>query len=211
MSSPDASSPPRAPGKQDGSDAPKPSPLKNPRVRWTLAVIGLLVLAALLVWLLHWLRVGRYLQETNNAYLQADAVAVAPRVSGYVTAVYVQDNQQVEAGQPLLQIDERTNKATWEQAQAAVAVRQADIAAAASALEGARTQLVQARSQQQATSATLTFAEAEVKRFTPLAASGADTHEHVESLLHQREQARAQAAAAQAQVRGGASNVAAAQ
>lgn len=211
MSSPDAASHPPANGQDPGADTPRPSPLKNPRVRWTLVVVGLVALAALLAWLVHWWLVGRYMQETNNAYLQADAVAVAPRVNGYVTAVYVQDNQQVKAGQPLLQIDDRTNKASWQQAQAAVAVRQADIAAAASGLEGARAQLVQARSQLDAAAATLRFAQAEVARFTPLAASGADTHEHVESLVHQRDQARAQFAAAQAQARAGESSVDASQ
>ncbi|TQT01168.1 biotin/lipoyl-binding protein, partial [Xanthomonas perforans] len=93
-------------GARDEQQAPKPSPLKNPKVKWTLILVGVLVLILLVVWLAYYLIKGRYMQDTNNAYLQADSVAVAPRVSGYVTKVLVSDNQIVEAGQPLLQSDD---------------------------------------------------------------------------------------------------------
>ncbi|CTP83916.1 HlyD family secretion protein [Xanthomonas graminis] len=189
-----------APAQDDARQPDKPSPLKNPKVKWTLLLIGLIVLIALLAWLVYYLTTGRYLQETNNAYLQADAVAVAPRVNGYVTGVFVGDNQTVKAGQPLLQIDERSYRATQQQAQAVVAVRQADIAAAEAGLQAQRATLLQARTQVTAATASLRFAQAEAKRFAPLAASGADTHEHYESIVHDRDRAQAQYDAAKAQV-----------
>ena len=188
------------PAQDDGKQPDKPSPLKNPKVKWTLLLIGLAVVVGLVVWLIYYLTTGRYLQETNNAYLQADSVAVAPRVNGYVTAVFVGDNQTVKAGQPLLQIDERTYRATLQQAQAAIAVRQADIAAAQAALQAQRATLLQARTQVSAAAASLRFAQGEAKRFGPLAASGADTHEHYESIVHDRDRAQAQFDAAKAQV-----------
>lgn len=197
--------------KQKQDDDGKPSPLKNPKVRWTLIGLGGLVLLALLVWLVYHLLVGRYLQDTNNAYLQADAVAVAPRINGYVTEVLVQDNQQVKAGQPLLRIDPRTYRATLDQAEAVVAVRQADIVAASAGVQGQQSSLAQARTQLAAAAASLRFAKAEVARFTPLAASGADTHEHVESLRHDRERAQAQYDAARAQIAGAQSQIEASQ
>lgn len=203
--SPNAQQDPAA--KQDGD---RSSPLKNPRVRWTLAIIGVVVLVALLAWFAYWLLVGRYMQETNNAYLQADSVAVAPRVNGYVTAVLVQDNQWVKAGQPLLQIDERTYRATLDQAEAVVAVRQSDIAAAEAALKERQSSRVQAQTQVAAADASLKFARAEVARFAPLAASGADTHEHQESLQHDLQQAQAQYDAARAQLVGADSGIEAA-
>lgn len=179
-----------------------PSPLKNPRVRWTLAIIGLLVAVALVAWLVYHLLVGRYLQDTNNAYLQADAVAVAPRINGYVTEVLVKDNQWVKAGEPLLRIDPRTYRATLDQAEAVIAVREADIAAATAGVQGQQSSLLQARTQLTAATASLRFARSELARFTPLAASGADTHEHVESLRHDVERAQAQYDAARAQIQG---------
>jgi len=204
-----------APAQQDPpeheAEEKKPSPLKNPKVRWTLIIGGILVLAALIVWLVYHLLVGRYLQDTNNAYLQADAVAVAPRINGYVTEVLVQDNQQVKAGEPLLRIDPRTYRATLDQAEAVIAVRQADIAAATAGVQGQQASLIQARTQSIAASATLRFAKAEVARFAPLAASGADTHEHVESLRHDLQRAQAQYDAAQAQISGAQSQIQASQ
>lgn len=193
----------------DKGQAKKPSPLKNPKVKWTLIAVGVLVVVLLIVWLIYHLLVGRYLQETNDAYLQADSVAVAPRVNGYVTAVHVQDHAWVKAGQPLLQIDDRTYRAQLEQAQAAVALRQADILAAQAALAGYHAQLAQSRTQVSAAAAQLKFANAEVARFAPLAASGADTHEHQEQLHQQRDQAQAQYDAALAQVTTAQSQIAA--
>ncbi len=189
-----------APAQDDARQPDKPSPLKNPKVKWTLLLIGLALAIGVIVWLIYYLSTGRYLQETNNAYLQADAVAVAPRVNGYVTGVFVSDNQTVKAGQPLLQIDERSYRATQQQAQAVVAVRQADIAAAEAGLQAQRATLLQARTQVTAAAASLHFAQAEAKRFAPLAASGADTHEHYESIVHDRDRAQAQYDAAKAQV-----------
>lgn len=183
-------------------DAKKPSPLKNPKVKWTLIIVGVLVVLLLVIWLAYYLIKGRYMQDTNNAYLQADSVAVAPRVSGYVTQVMVGDNQIVDAGQPLLQIDDRTYQATLQQAEAAIAAREADIAAATANVAAQESSLVQARTQVTSAAASLRFAQAEVKRFAPLAASGADTHEHQESLQHDLERARAQYEAAQAQAKG---------
>ncbi|SEL87684.1 membrane fusion protein, multidrug efflux system [Pseudoxanthomonas sp. GM95] len=200
----------RASEPQDGQgEDKKPSPLKNPRVKWTLIILGLLAVVLFIVWLVHHLLVGRYLQETNDAYLQADSVAVAPRVNGYVTQVFVQDHAWVKAGQPLLQIDDRTYRAQLEQAQAAVAVRQADIVAAQAGVDGYRAQLAQSRTQVTSAAAQLKFANAEVARFAPLAASGADTHEHQEQLHQQRDQAKAQYDAARAQVTGADSQIAA--
>ncbi|MBN6113229.1 HlyD family secretion protein [Xanthomonas bonasiae] len=187
-------------GQHDANQPDKPAPLKNPKVKWTLLLIGLVVAIGLVAWLVYYLTTGRYLQETNNAYLQADAVAVAPRVNGYVTGVFVGDNQTVKAGQPLLQIDERSYRATQQQAQAVVAVRQADIAAAEAGLQAQRATLLQARTQVTAAAASLRFAQGEAKRFAPLAASGADTHEHYESIVHDRDRAQAQYDAAKAQV-----------
>lgn len=198
------------PPEQDAEEK-KPSPLHNPKVRWTLIITGLVLMAVLVAWLFYHLLVGRYLQDTNNAYLQADAVAVAPRINGYVTEVLVQDNQWVKAGEPLLRIDPRTYRATLDQAEAVIAVRQADIAAAKAGVEGQQASLLQARTQRVAASASLRFAKAEVARFAPLAASGADTHEHVESLRHDLQRAQAQYDAAQAQISGAQSQIEAGQ
>ena len=69
-------------------------------------------------------------QTTDDAYLRADTVTVAPRVSGYIDQIYVADNQLVKAGDPLLRIDLRNYQAVLSQQDATVDARDADIRAA---------------------------------------------------------------------------------
>ena len=47
---------------------------------------------------------GRYV-STDNAYVKANVIIITPEVSGRVTSVLVADNQAVEAGDVLLQLD----------------------------------------------------------------------------------------------------------
>src|SRR5579862_5269827 len=49
---------------------------------------------------------GRYLVSTDDAYVKADYTTVAPKISGYIAAVLVDDNQRVAAGQVLARIDD---------------------------------------------------------------------------------------------------------
>src|SRR6185437_12546558 len=42
--------------------------------------------------------VWQYQQSTDDAFVQADFTTVAPKVSGYISEVLVQDNDKVEAG-----------------------------------------------------------------------------------------------------------------
>src|ERR1700722_6116489 len=52
-------------------------------------------------------KIGQYLQSTDDAYVNADYTTVAPKVSGYITEVLVEDNQAIKAGQILARIAER--------------------------------------------------------------------------------------------------------
>src|SRR5579862_6926202 len=53
-----------------------------------------------------YLTTGRYLESTDDAYVQADSTIVSPKVSGYIAQVLVTDNQPVKAGQALARIDD---------------------------------------------------------------------------------------------------------
>ena len=50
---------------------------------------------------------GRFIESTDDAYVHADSTIVAPKVSGYIASVVVNDNQSVKAGQLLAHIDDR--------------------------------------------------------------------------------------------------------
>ncbi|MGY8661378.1 HlyD family secretion protein [Bradyrhizobium sp. UFLA05-109] len=58
--------------------------------------------------------------STDNAYIRGDVTSLAPKVLGYVTAVEVQDNQSVHAGDVLFRIDDRDYRARLAQAVANV-------------------------------------------------------------------------------------------
>ncbi|HMP63890.1 MAG TPA: biotin/lipoyl-binding protein, partial [Phenylobacterium sp.] len=57
-------------------------------------------------------------ETTDNAFVQADTVAVAPQIDGYVTEVLVSDNAVVAAGQVLARIDAAAIEAKLAKAEA---------------------------------------------------------------------------------------------
>src|SRR4051795_13527724 len=50
---------------------------------------------------------GKHHEETDDAQVEANISPVIPRVSGYVAAVKVKDNQRVRKGDTLLVLDQR--------------------------------------------------------------------------------------------------------
>jgi membrane fusion protein (multidrug efflux system) len=71
--------------------------------------------------------VGRFIVSTNDAYVQADATIVAPKVAGYIAEVDVRDNEHVRAGQVLARIDDRDYRQALDQATANAAAAQASV------------------------------------------------------------------------------------
>jgi membrane fusion protein (multidrug efflux system) len=56
-------------------------------------------------------------QSTEDAYIAARQFAIQPKVSGYITAVPVTDNQHVVANDVIARIDDRDYRIALEQAQ----------------------------------------------------------------------------------------------
>ena len=159
--------------------------------RWALAAAGALAALAVGAWGVNWWTVGRFIQSTNDAYLNADQVVAAPKVQGYVAQVLVSDNQQIRAGQPLARIDARTYQAALDQAEAAVAGREADVEAAKAQLAQQIAHVGEAKAQLAGARTGQVLAASEVDRYRPLVQSGADTPERLEQLSAQRDQAGA--------------------
>src|SRR6202795_5348085 len=113
--------------------------------------------------------VGRFLESTDDAYVHADSTIVAPKVSGYLSEVLVEDNQSVKAAQPLAKIDDRDYVAALDQATADVATAQADIENITAALQQQQAIIAQARATVAVDQANLTYAEQENTRFGDLA------------------------------------------
>jgi membrane fusion protein, multidrug efflux system len=163
--------------------------------RTVMLSIGIVLLLIAVIWGARWWTVGRFIESTDDAYLQADSVTIAPKVTGYVAEVYVSDNQKVTAGQPLVRLDGRQYEAVFEQAKATIAARKADIERGAAELLQQQANIAQARAQLQGARSSESHAIGEVKRYEPLVASGAETNERLADLRNARNQAAATVAA----------------
>lgn len=87
-----------------------------------MVAVGVLCLLALVWWVFFQGRIS-----TDNAYVKADVTLLSPKVTGYVKEVFVQDNQQVNAGDMLLRIDDADYTARLAQAEAQVKTLQNQI------------------------------------------------------------------------------------
>lgn len=92
------------------------------RFAWFFGVLAIVALGAALYWFI----VGRFSEETDDAYVAGNVVQIAAQIQGTVTDVLVADTQQVKAGQALVRLDDAEAAAAFAQAQAqlAQAVRQ---------------------------------------------------------------------------------------
>jgi membrane fusion protein (multidrug efflux system) len=137
----------------------------------------------------HWWSVGRFLEETDDAYLQADNVSIAPKVGGILTAVPVDDNQPVTAGMVIAQIDDRDYKVAVDQARANLQAAQAEVQNLEAQLVWQQANVDQAAADIGALEAAYDFSKQEQDRYKALVATGAGTVQRVqqaESELKQR-------------------------
>jgi len=174
------------------------SPLKSPRVRLALLVGALAILAGGLLWYFDHQNRGQYMQGTDNAYITADSVVVAPKIAGYVERVFVSENQSVRQGQPLAELDPREYRAQTAQITSQINAATATGETTRSQIAEQQAAIAQAQAQLDAARAEASFAAQQVERYQPLAASGAEPRERLAQLQTQARQARERAEAAQA-------------
>lgn len=123
-------------------------------LRLLLVLVVILGAATTGTW---WFTEGRYIQSTDNAYVQGDIAVLGPRIEGNVAAIPVTDNQFVRQGDPLIVLDDRDWQARLAEARAAAAE-------AAAAVETAERQVAQQRAMIEAATATIAQAQAEQTR-----------------------------------------------
>ena len=182
---------------QDSASAPKRRRLGL--ILGTAAVIALIVGA---FWFVRHQTYGKYQQSTEDAYLQADSVTVSARVSGYVSEVLVHENQDVKPGQPLLRIEAPDYPAQAAQGQAQINLATANAANAEALIGEQEAAIEQARAMLAAAQTKARFAAAEVARYAPLAATGAEPREKLATLRTQAAQAAQDVAAQRATTQG---------
>lgn len=151
--------------------------------RWktyAAGVAGLAVLAGAADYGFYYFETGRYVEGTDDAYLKADYTTIAPKVSGYIGQVLVDDNQPVKAGQVLARIDDRDLKTALDQAKADLDAANAAIGNIDAQIEMQQALVAQAGADIGATAAGLNFAQQDDKRYKELVASGAATVQRVQ-------------------------------
>jgi membrane fusion protein (multidrug efflux system) len=182
---------------QHGKEAEQKPRSKKPLIIVAIVIVVLGIIG-FFVWFAH-----RNQVSTDDAYTDGNIVSMVPKVSGYVTALNVDDNTHVRKGDLLLQIDQRDYLTAQAQVQAQLALAKAQLDSAQNALRIARVQypaqLESARAQQQAAAAASALAQASYDRQHQVD-KRATTQESIDSSTSQQRSAAANLKSAEAQV-----------
>src|SRR5262245_24578337 len=132
MASPDgtASNSAAAPAGAAPAETPPPHPAPSPLPsitpssgagrRWAVRGAGLLALLLIVFEGIPWVRSALRTVSTDDAYVNGHVTFVAARVPGQVTKVLVDDNNRVQTGDLLVQLDEEPYQVQVNIAQAAL-------------------------------------------------------------------------------------------
>ncbi len=119
--------------------ADKSQPTRDPVRRWTLIILGLIV-----VLFVYSIIADRMTPYTSQATVQTFVVRMAPEVAGRVIEVNVIDNQRVKAGETLFRIDPQPYEIAVRQAEARLANVGQTIGASTAAVISAQERLIEA-------------------------------------------------------------------
>jgi len=183
-----------------------------------IAGVALVVLVALVVW---WR--STYSEDTDDAQVNGHLIQVSSRVAGHVIKVYVDENQKVNKGDPIADVDPRDFEVAVENAEAALASAKANAAAArvnvplttintgsnlsaaGADVSGARATVEQAEQQLSAARANVvqaeannTKAQADLARYKPLVEKDVISKQQFDAAVAAADAAQANLAAAQA-------------
>ena len=167
----------------DTSASPVPSkPSKRRRALTLLAAVVVLGGGAWLAW--H-LLVGRWHQDTEDAYVQGNIVGITPQAAGTVTAIAADEGMRVQAGQVLVRLDTADAQVAYEQAVANLASTVRQVRGLYSSVNASEAEL-------RAREAAIAKLRSDVARRSGLVASGAVS---AEELGHARDDLAAAEAA----------------
>lgn len=140
---------------------------------------------------LYW-SAGRY-ASTDDAYVQADKIAISADVGARVVAVEVKDNQPVKAGQVLFRLDDSSYRIALEKAQAQLASTRLQI-------DGLRATYRQRQADVKAAADTLAYMQREADRQEQLLASHVTSQQKYDEARHNLDNARQQFSSAEQQL-----------
>ena len=106
-------------------------------------ILGVLILVVTLVLGVYVARLYYFFPQTDDAYVRANIVHIAPHVSGPIIDLPLQDNQHVNRGDLLFVVDPRPYQAALQMAQARLELTNLDIKALDNAIDAARARQAQ--------------------------------------------------------------------
>ena len=123
------------------TEKPRRGVLRSPVLR-LLLLLALLIMGAVAAnW---WFTEGKFIESTDNAYIQGNIAVLGPRVEGDIATIPVADNQPVKAGDPLVVLDATDWQAKLDQAKGAAGEAEAAIGTARMQIAQSQTALAQA-------------------------------------------------------------------
>ena len=187
---------------QPRETVPPPTTARPAARRRGLTLLAIVVGIALLVWAVSHFLLAKPEQETDDAYVAGDVVAITARDPGQVVAIRADNTQEVKRGQPLIDLDPATADVNLAAAAADLARAVRSSRADFTRVSGSGATVIQAQAE-------LARAQDDYQRRRGAAAQGAVSGEE---LAHAQDQvkvasanlavARAQAAQAESTVQG---------
>jgi membrane fusion protein (multidrug efflux system) len=145
-----------------------------------------------------WWTGKQHYERTDNAFIQADKVAIAPLVDGYVAEVLVDDNQPVQPGQVLVRIDPASIKARLAQAEANAQALRAGVAQVDDKAKLEQAMIAQKAAGVSSAQAMAKMANEDFDRYGALAKQGWVSTQRAQSVRTAQDQAAAAVEQAQA-------------
>ena len=112
----------------------------------------------------YWWQTARFLESTDNAYLQSDIVYISAKQAGFAKADQIKDNQRVHKGDILARIEDRDYQLKAEESRAAVLSAEASINQLQSQLVLQQSLIQAAEANKASTLASRTLAATELAR-----------------------------------------------
>ncbi|WP_237478387.1 HlyD family secretion protein [Lichenibacterium dinghuense] len=169
----------------------KPDKPKKPLPWWpfVLAAVVVVAFAAVVLWIIFRPRPDVW---TDDAYVRVHYTTVAPRVSGQIASVPVEDNQVVKAGDLLAEIDPRDYQTALDAAEAQLQRDQAQTGDIGVNIERQPSIIDESSADVDSARARLAFSQADARRFDNLVATGAGSnqqHQQADATLQQNQAA----------------------
>lgn len=196
----EADAAPRATGK---AAAGRPATrFASNRKRLALSVLGA-VIGGFVIWKVgHHVVEGRYWVSTDDAYVKAETVTIAPRIAGNVVRVAVTDLQKVAAGDLLAEIDPGDGRLAVKAAEAKLATQDATLGRLDAQIVAARAAIDQAEANLAAVRADVDRTRADFDRAVALARANAGTQQQLDLARSNRDRTQANVAVAEAGLAG---------